>query len=186
MEDFEGMLWALVHKHIKSNNYDLEGELERTKEDLFSVARKAALVAVAKYRSDKGAALATWIYRCVENALIDSNKYKKNSLFIPRKPDEFFASCEESYTLDDIEFNLTMQQLLSPELYRIYFMRIVEDRTENEISNALGISRRQVRKCLQLISQKYLLLETSHQEVLTTRRRQDNWLNSSSPSQSEL
>lgn len=181
MEDFDRLLWALVHKYIRHNKQRLSGALQRTEDDLYSVACEAAVVAISRYKHNKGMKLSTWVAERVKTALLDSNRTKKTQVQFGIKQD---AALDESgeYTLEEIEFDLTMRQLLSPLLYKVFRLKFVESRTEEEIASLLGYSRKKVRECLSRICQRYESLEMNLNKALTTRRRQDRFLNSSDQS----
>ena len=86
----------------------------------------------------------------------------------------------ESYsTEDDLNFSLTMKELLSVDEYRVFYMHFVEDRSETEIARLLKVSRKKVSTCLHRILRLYLSVEQNHHQISTQRRLAEKWLDDS-------
>lgn len=170
-EWLNSFLWRLVHNFSNSKN------TLNTKEDLINEARATAFVAISNYNAEKSASMKTYVWRCVENRLKDLYKSEK------RSPE--LVHCEvmpEAVAFDDIkdlEFNMTMQSLLTLLEYKVYYKAFVEDKGLRQIAKESNLTYFKVQKCYTRILQKFQSIESTQEMISTKLQLQDQWLASS-------
>lgn len=172
IEEYNGMLWYLVRKFTAKDKTINE-------QDLMQEARIAAMVAISKYDSKKSASLKTFISRCVQNRLMDVCNRKVLQASKEPLPFEILEENGGEYTLEDVEFDLTMRALLSSLEYKVYYKSFVEDKSERDIMREMSLTRHGVRRCLHHILRSYQSIVESRNKVSTQLRLQENWLVSS-------
>jgi len=172
VEDYDlsdALLWTLVKKFSRQTK-------KHTTEDLMSEARAAAAFAIREYRKDKKASMESFIFECVKNRLSDVVKANELDLVFDGESHQM----ESSYsTEDDINFSLSMKELLTPDEFVVFHMRFVEDYSEREIAKILKTPKGRISKCLHRILLQYLSIEKNHHQILTQRKLAERWLEDS-------
>ena len=170
IDEYEGMLWHLVRK-FTSRDKTISAD------DLIQEAQIAAIAAISRYDSNKKASRKTFIYECVSNRLKDVCNRK---VMVQASTTEWdLEAIGGEYTLDDVEFDLTMRSLLSEMEYKVYFKTFVQDKSSRDVAEDLNVTKYRVEKCLQHILHKFTSIVESRNNVLTQLRHQESWLASS-------
>lgn len=170
IEEFESMIWHLVHRHFQSN---------LNREELMQEARVAAFTAIAKYDASKKASLRTFVFQCVRNHILNLTHPKlKDAVEIVPLDEVMMNELEGTAynTIEDVEFNLTMKKLLNKLEYEVYFKCFVEDKGLKTVSSELEVSFRRAHQCYQSILQKFSSLAENQHKILTRRELQNKWL----------
>jgi DNA-directed RNA polymerase specialized sigma subunit len=163
----EAVLWSLVKR------FTPKGTGLNTRDDYMSEARAAAVFAVRGYDRAKNSSLEAFIVECVKNRLIDLHRKGKTEIKTEELGDEGFYESEH-----DLNFQLTMEQILTKDEYGIYHLHFVEDRSACEISRLLKIRKGDILACIHRIVSKYAKLDDAHLAMAARRRLQEKWLES--------
>lgn len=133
LDNMNSLLWHLVRKFFSHKINTLN-----TQEDLMSEARITAAKAIASYDVNNKSSLKTYVYKCVQNRLININNKEAKKVSITIED-------ISGYNLDDFEFDISMRKILDQIQYEVYFKCFVEDKSQRETAKEIGISLRAVR-----------------------------------------
>ncbi|HKZ00299.1 MAG TPA: sigma-70 family RNA polymerase sigma factor [Rhabdochlamydiaceae bacterium] len=114
---FDPLLWSIASRFYETGAY--------TKEDLFSEARLAALIAIRKFKNEKKARLATFIYRAAMNHLINIYNKEKKRKQVETESSIFCGTSDSAQK--EIEFDLTIRSLFTEKERDVFEKLFVED-----------------------------------------------------------
>jgi RNA polymerase sigma-70 factor (ECF subfamily) len=110
-----------------------------------------ALRAAAEFRGD--ADPRTWLCRIADHWCVDVlRRRKRNPVRSDSGPEEYEVAIEAAVSDDDRESLLTVRRLLAdldPESLRLAVLYYVDELTQEELAQELGVSRRTIGKRLQ-------------------------------------
>lgn len=176
LEDYNFLIQGLVNQFIKKKKLSF-----KDKDQFLNEARLAAWKAIGDFKQEKMVKITTYISTCVNNHLINVSKEKSRN--DRRLKEAIQVSTEtpvyQKNSIEDLEFVLSMKSILTAQEFSVFEMRFIQDCPVSEIRKLLGLTQREVEKCIYHICHLYLSIEENLNKNLTQIQLQNSWLENS-------